>query len=169
MRVATAFVCAIAVGLLTAPLGPGGAVAQDTAQVQALTQAYNASGQALFQGFTGSPGNIVLSPYSIGTAMAMALSGARGATETQMAAVLKHRLARPEINAANSDPLAILNAYDRSATLRLALRTRAWTVRDARPGSWRTASVGLRCGARAISAWGLRHCRRRPSFWPRTR
>ena len=95
---------------------PHRAVAQGTAQVQALTQAYNASGLGLFQGFTASPGNIVLSPYSIGTAMAMALSGARGATEVQMAAVLKHRLPRAEIDAANSAALAILNGYDRSAT-----------------------------------------------------
>src|ERR1700688_619977 len=112
MRGLPAFVCAIGVALLTTALMPRGAVAQDTAQVQALTQAYNASGQALVQGFTAAPGNIVLSPYSIGTAMAMALSGARGATEAQMAAVLKHRLPRAEIDAANSAALAILNGYD---------------------------------------------------------
>ena len=80
MRVLPAFVWAICVGLLMAAPMPRGAVAQDTAQVQALTQAYNASGLGLFQDFSASPGNIVLSPYSIGTAMAMALSGARGAT-----------------------------------------------------------------------------------------
>jgi serpin B len=116
MRVLRACVCAIGVGLLTAALMPRGAVARDTAQVQALTQAYNASGQGLFQRFAAAPGNIVLSPYSVGTAMAMALSGARGATEVQMAAVLKHRLPRAEIDAANSAALAILNGYDRSKT-----------------------------------------------------
>ena len=35
----------------------------------------------------------MFSPYSIGTAMAMALAGARGETEREMAAVLKHSLA----------------------------------------------------------------------------
>jgi serpin B len=116
MRLVPSFVCAAGVGLLmAAPMLPG-AVAQDTAQVQSLTQAYNASGLGLFQGFSSAPGNIVLSPYSIGTAMAMALSGARGATEEQMAAVLKHRLPRAEIDAANSAALASLNAYDRGKT-----------------------------------------------------
>ena len=38
------------------------------------------------------PGNIVLSPYSIGSAMAMALAGARGDTEREMAKVLQHAL-----------------------------------------------------------------------------
>jgi serpin B len=46
-----------------------------------LTDAYNTSGQELLRRLSDSPGNIVLSPYSIGSAMSMALSGARGETE----------------------------------------------------------------------------------------
>ena len=46
------------------------------ADVRALTGAYNASGQALFKEFAAGSGNIVFSPYSIGTAMAMVLAGA---------------------------------------------------------------------------------------------
>ena len=42
---------------------------------QALTEAYNTSGFALFQQLSHAQGNIVLSPFSIGSAMAMALSG----------------------------------------------------------------------------------------------
>jgi len=57
----------------------------------------------------------VFSPYSIGTAMAMALTGARGETETEMAKVLQHSLGRTEIATANADLLAVLNGYDRSA------------------------------------------------------
>jgi serpin B len=47
--------------------------------------------------------------------MAMALAGARGATERQMLQVLQHRLTRPEIDRANAQVLAALNAYDKSA------------------------------------------------------
>src|SRR5438552_4138053 len=82
------------------------------ADPKALTQAYNVSGQQLFRELAATPGNIVLSPYSIGSAMAMALAGARGATETEMLTVLKHRLGREEIDAANTGVLAILNGYD---------------------------------------------------------
>jgi serpin B len=86
----------------------------DRAVIQALTRAYNVSGQALFREFSAKPGNIVFSPYSIGTAMAMALAGARGDTEREMARVLQHSLARPQINDANAAAMAILNGYDKS-------------------------------------------------------
>jgi serpin B len=68
---------------------PQGVAAQERnrADIQALTRAYNASGQMLFRDFAASPGNIVFSPYSIGSAMAMALAGTRGETEREMAAV----------------------------------------------------------------------------------
>jgi leukocyte elastase inhibitor len=98
--------------LLTAVVLPAFA---DEAQGRALTVAYNASGNDLFKAFTAKPGNIVLSPYSIGTAMAMLLSGARGETETEMIAVLGHRLSRAEIGAANSGVLATLNGYGESS------------------------------------------------------
>ena len=82
--------------------------------VQALTLAYNGSGQALFREFSAGPGNIVFSPYSIGTAMAMVLAGVRGETEREMATVLQHSLARAQINDANASAIATLNGYDKS-------------------------------------------------------
>jgi serpin B len=92
------------------------AVSQGAGQpdVRALTSAYNASGQALFRDFATGPGNIVFSPYSIGTAMAMAMAGARGNTEREMLAVLQHSLGRMPINDANASAIATLNAYDKS-------------------------------------------------------
>jgi hypothetical protein len=57
------------VPLLVVAIHSTPAVAQD---VRALTKAYNASGQALFQELARTPGNLVVSPYAIGTAMAMA-------------------------------------------------------------------------------------------------
>src|SRR5436305_588966 len=49
--------------------------------------------------------------------MALALSGSRGETESEMTRVLKHRLARTEIDDANGKALAILNQYDPSRLL----------------------------------------------------
>src|SRR5690242_18647620 len=57
----------------------------DRAPVRALTAAYDASAYDMFTTFAAKPGNIVFSPYSVGTAMAMALAGARGDTESEMA------------------------------------------------------------------------------------
>ena len=84
-------------------------------RIKTLTQAYNASGQQLFGQFAASSGNVVFSPYSIGAAMAMALAGARGATQTEMLSALQQKLSPPEINAANADALAVLGGYDKSA------------------------------------------------------
>ena len=102
-----------------AGMGPDRASAQaggaDNAAIGALTRAYNSSGQALFRQFAGKPGNIVFSPYSIGTAMAMALSGARGDTAAEMQRALQHSLPVAGMEAANGQAMAILNAYDHSA------------------------------------------------------
>jgi serpin B len=105
-----------AAAMLLAAVAPSGAAAQETSRrdVRELARAYDASGQALFRQFSGAPGNIVFSPYSIGTAMAMVLAGARGETEREMAAVLQHSLARAQINDANASAMAILNGYDKS-------------------------------------------------------
>jgi serpin B len=81
----------------------------------ALTDAYNASGLALFHELSGKSGNIVLSPFSVGTAMAMALSGARGETAQEMAGVLKQSLDLSTLEAANAAVLSGLRAYDKSA------------------------------------------------------
>src|SRR5476651_1944750 len=90
-HVAAAAGLALAV-LIPINVGGQGSESQDYNRKQ-LVEAYNAAGQQLFQQFAATPGNIVISPYSIGSAMAMALSGARGETEREMASVLKHRMA----------------------------------------------------------------------------
>ena len=80
-----------------------------------LAEAYNASGQDLFRAFAAQPGNIVFSPFSIGTAMAMVLSGARGETRTEMHRVLRHGLPAADIDPANARALAVLGADDGKA------------------------------------------------------
>lgn len=71
-----------------------------------LVAAYNGLGQRLFKEFANKPGNVVFSPYSIGTAMAMALAGARNETEIETARVLGLDLPRDEVNNANAAVLA---------------------------------------------------------------
>jgi serpin B len=86
-----------------------------------LVDAFNGTGQRLFQGFAKEPGNVVISAYSIGTAIAMVLSGARGANAAEMAKVLGQKLPRDEMNAANAAALASLNgALSASFALRVA-------------------------------------------------
>lgn len=78
---------------------------------QAVVQAYNESALDLYQALDKGTGNVVISPYSIGVAMAMALSGARGDTEKEMARVLNQAIPRERIDAANSKILAIMNRF----------------------------------------------------------
>jgi serpin B len=98
-------------GLLMAVQTPPNVAVDDSVKV--LSEAYNSSGQELFSHLAASPGNIVFSPYSVGTAMALALSGARGETEAEMLRILKHHLSRAEIDGANGKAIAILNQYGR--------------------------------------------------------
>lgn len=85
------------------------------ARVTLLARAYNAAGQQLFTQFAASPGNIVFSPYSVGTAMSMLVSGARGDTASEMMRALSMRMAADAIDTANAEMLSILNGYDQSA------------------------------------------------------
>jgi serpin B len=103
--------------LIDPPRDGIGAKDHRASDTRALTAAYNASGHELFKRLAGTPGNIVFSPHSIGTAMAMVLSGARGESETEMVAVLRHTLKRSEIANANVGVQAVLNAYNKSAAL----------------------------------------------------
>jgi serpin B len=98
-------------GALTA--GPAAAESAD-AQVRMLARAYNAAGLHLFGELSAKPGNVVISPYSIGTALSMALSGARGDTAAEMMQALSMRMTPGAVDAASARMLAILNGYDRS-------------------------------------------------------
>ena len=98
--------CALVVGAAPAAVR----AAPDTAAWGPLVAGYNSSGEQLFQAFAATAGNIVLSPYSIGTVMAMALAGARGETATEMAKVLGLALPRDQLSGANAAALASLKA-----------------------------------------------------------
>src|ERR1700734_3133467 len=76
----------------------------------ALVAAYNATGERLFQDLAQEPGNIVLSPYSIGSALSMVLAGARGETATAMSNSLGLHLSPADLAAANENLIANLKA-----------------------------------------------------------
>jgi serpin B len=76
----------------------------------ALVAAYNATGERLFQDLAQEPGNIVLSPYSIGSALSMVLAGARGETATAMSNSLGLHVSPADLAAANENLIANLKA-----------------------------------------------------------
>ena len=93
-----------------APIGRGALHAVPTESgLEALIAAYNGVGQQLFRALAQKPRNVVLSPYSIGTAMAMTLIGARGETASEMARVLGLQFSAEKIDGANADLLTSLN------------------------------------------------------------
>ena len=64
-------------------------IALADAETDRLARAYTSSGIELFDRLAATaPGNLMLSPYSVGTALAMAYAGARGDTQAEMAQIL---------------------------------------------------------------------------------
>jgi leukocyte elastase inhibitor len=84
------------------------------ARVTLLARAYNSAGQQLFGQLAAAPGNVAFSPYSVGTALSMLITGARGDTATEMMRALSVRMAADALDAANAEMLSILNGYDQS-------------------------------------------------------
>jgi serpin B len=113
------------------------------ARVMLLARSYNAAGQQLFGQLATAPGNVVFSPYSVGTALSMLINGARGETASEMMRALSMRMAADAIDAANSEVLSILNGYDQSAPPPQASLS---TGNEARPGGelMSTCPPGLR-------------------------
>jgi serpin B len=107
----TAILVTIAYGSLPGETAPPKA----GADVKALAQATNAFAQDLSAQLPRT-GNLVFSPYSISTAMALALSGARGTTEEELLRVLRHQLMRGEVDAANTAMHRILAHYGARAS-----------------------------------------------------
>ncbi len=80
---ALAFLACAAITMAT----PGAHAASNDAGT--VVQGLNAFAGALYEQLRARPGNLFFSPESIATALAMTMSGARGDTEAEMAAVLR--------------------------------------------------------------------------------
>ena len=77
---------------------------------QQLAAAYNRVGQRVFSELARKPGNLVISPYSIGVALAMTMSGAGGSTRTELLRTL-HFAQASRVEDANAALQAILMDY----------------------------------------------------------
>ncbi len=62
-----------------------------------MIAAYNDLAQTIFRTLALSPGNIVISPLSIGVTLAMGFAAAAGETADEMARALKFDVARPDL------------------------------------------------------------------------
>jgi serpin B len=107
--------------LLFAIFAAGGSSAESTASllpgstdenVSKLVKSNNATGLDLYSKLRTKKGNIVISPYSIGTAMTMALAGADGGTAKEMSAVMHQNLAYKKMNIAAGDLYKKLNSLN---------------------------------------------------------
>jgi serpin B len=78
----------------------------------ALTASFAALGGDLYGALTEGRSNLIFSPYSAGTAMAMTAAGARGVTEAELRKVLHLTLSREDMNRAS---LEVLTALKRGA------------------------------------------------------
>jgi serine protease inhibitor len=85
-----------------------------------LITSYNQTALQLYRQLQAESKNLVISPYSIGTAMSMALSGARGDTEKEMAQVLSQLVPRERMDAANSRILDRMNRFQQAKNLMLS-------------------------------------------------
>ena len=85
----------------SAPKGLTPEQADNRAKLTALQEAYNSTGFHLLMEIAKGDGaaakNLAISPYSVGSAMAMALVGASGETEREMRQALRHRLVGRDI------------------------------------------------------------------------
>jgi serpin B len=68
--------------------------------MQDFTRLNNAFGIDLYRSLLHEPGNLVFSPHSISTALAMTYAGARSTTESQMAAALHYDLPQSALHSA---------------------------------------------------------------------
>jgi serpin B len=99
-------------GLLIVLLALAGipALAAPRPQQTDVVAGNNAFAFELYQASRDQNENIILSPYSVSTALAMTYAGARGETESQMADVLHFTLPQEELHTALGDLSAQLNS-----------------------------------------------------------
>ena len=84
-----------------------------------VVAAHNATGWQLYRALREEGKNLVISPWSIGAAMAMARAGARGETETEMANVLNLDLPREQLNDAQPALTSCLNRFEEVEAIQL--------------------------------------------------
>jgi serpin B len=87
--------------------------AADAQELKELAAGNSTFAFDLYQALRGEPGNLFYSPYSLSVALAMTYAGARGETESQMAATLHYTLPQEQLHPAfNALDMALAGAGD---------------------------------------------------------
>lgn len=147
MRASRALLVTVLLGLVVSACGGGVAAAQeirssapragaDAAAMTRTAAALDAFSVDLYRALAKGPGNLVLSPYSVAVALAMARAGAVGATAAQMDAVLYAAVAGDLDAGYNAIDQALatrsgkLQLGDQTLELELATANRLWGQKD---------------------------------------
>jgi serpin B len=121
-------------GLLIVLLALAGipALAAPRPQQTDVVAGNNAFAFELYQASRDQNENIILSPYSVSTALAMTYAGARGETESQMADVLHFTLPQEELHTALGDLSAQLNSGEgeEEGDLQLHIANALWAQEE---------------------------------------
>lgn len=99
---------------------------QSSGRAVTLAAANNEFALELYQRLRLHEGNLVLSPYSISTALAMTYAGARGRTEQEMAQVLHFTLGQQNLHEAFQELRAHVEGNRRSEELQLYTANSLW-------------------------------------------
>jgi serpin B len=91
-----------------------------------LVQGNNQFAFDLYARLAKEPGNIVVSPYSISTALAMTYAGARGETATEMAKTLHYDLGQERLHPAFADLASKLQKDDGNRPYKLHIANSLW-------------------------------------------
>ena len=97
--------------------------------VTAVTRSNTELAVDLYNGLSGSGGNLFFSPYSISTILAMAHAGARGETAEQIARVMHLSLADKELHAALGALQSMLNGLQEEGQMLLRVESSLWPQR----------------------------------------
>jgi serpin B len=110
-------------------MGVGGdhpVFAGSQADLEAVVGGNSAFALDLYKTLRKSDGNLFLSPHSISTALAMTYAGARGDTETQMAATLHFALEQSRLHPAIAELEAKLGRKGRDSHVTLCMANSLW-------------------------------------------
>jgi serpin B len=116
------------IGLLIS-LGIGLMASAQTTQTKTLVEGNTAFALDLYARFSGTPGNLFFSPYSISTCLAMTYAGARGVTDMQMARVLRFGQGQAAVHSSFGELQQQLNGSEKEKGIQLDLANALWTER----------------------------------------
>ncbi len=97
-----------------------------TAEVPNLTHSSSQFALELYKELQTEKGNLLFSPYSISTALAMTYAGARGSTAKEMSQVLKFPLDQTELHLAFANLQSGLNAIEKKGQVQLRIANSLW-------------------------------------------